>query len=182
MNAGRFAKFALLLVVMCVGVLLAVSFVAAQGDAEVSTEQEEAYRATLMRVVEEGIAQGNLDIVAEALADDYIVHSPLGDLDREGVIAFFSTLLSSFSEIENTRDEVIVEGNLAAARSTFRGVFSSEFPSPMGMIPPNGQTVELVFINLFRFNEDGLIEEEWVQSDLLGFFTQLGAFPPAPAS
>lgn len=176
MNGHRFAKFGLL-VVLLVGALASVSIIAAQESATVIEEKEEVYRATLMRVVEEGIAQGNLDIVAEALADDYVVHSPLGDLDREGVIAFFSTLLSSFSEVENTRDEVIVEGNLAAARSTFRGVFSSEFPSPMGVIPPNGQTVELVFINIFRFNEDGLIEEEWVQSDLLGFFTQLGAMP-----
>jgi predicted SnoaL-like aldol condensation-catalyzing enzyme len=181
MNAGRFVKFGLVLIVVCIGVLLAASFVAAQGDAEVSAEQEEANRATLMRVINEGVAVGDLDMVAEALAEDYVVHSPLGDLDRDGVISFFSTLLSSFSEVENTRDEVIVEGNLAAARSTFRGVFSNEFPSPMGMIPPNGQVVELVFINIFRFNDEGLIEEEWVQSDLLGFFTQLGAFP-APAN
>jgi predicted ester cyclase len=182
MNAGRFVRLGLLLVVMIV-VLASVSMIAAQGDAEVSAEQEEAQRELLYRIAEDGLTAGDFDLVNELIAEDFVVHSPVGDLDREGFIGFMQALRASLSDFTITRDAVIVEGECAATRATISGRFDgADFASPMGVLPPNGEMVTIVLQTFHDFDDEGRIVEEWAIFDLLGFFTQLGAFPPAPAS
>jgi len=181
MNASRITKWVVQLIVVVTG-LKAVSFTAAQDGTPAPDEQSEAHRETLFRFVDEGIVPGNFDLMIELLPEDYVVHSPLGDLDREGVVAFFSALRASMSDFSAVRHQVIVEGNLAAGRHTISGTFdAAEFPSPLGVLQPNGQPVELNVINMWHFNDEGRIVEEWVQFDVLGFFTQMGAFPPPRA-
>lgn len=150
----------------------AVLFTAAQDGTPGPGIRSEAYRDMLFRTVHEGITPGNFDLLTESLAEDYVVHSPLGDLNREDVVGFFSALRASMSDFSVVRHQVIVEGHFAAARGTIRGTFDAdEIPSPLGAPQPNGQSVEVSFINMFRFNEEGRIVEEWVQFDVQAFLT-----------
>lgn len=180
MNVSRFAKFGLLLVLL-VGVLASVSIIAAQ-ETEVSTEQEEAQRELLYRIAEDGLTAGDFDLVTDLLSEDFVVHSPVGDLDRDGFIAFIQALRASLSDFSVTREAVIAEGEFAATRATISGTFDGEdFTSPMGVLPPTGQPVTIVVQTFHQFDEEGRILEEWALFDLLSFFTQLGAMP-APSS
>ena len=71
---------------------------------------------------------------------------------------------------------MIVEGNLIACQTWIEGRFVREFTkSPAGSLPPNGARVTWDLINIFRFDDDGLLVEEFVRTDYRTFLRQLGA-------
>jgi steroid delta-isomerase-like uncharacterized protein len=178
MKAFRLVQFSLLGVIF----LIAVSFAAAQEATPSLSAQAEAHRELLYRVVEDGLTAGDFDLVTELLSEDYVVHSPVGDLDRDGFIAFIQALRASLSDFTVTRDAVIVEGDSAATRALITGTFDgADFASPLGVLPPNGQPITIVLQTFHIFDAEGRILEEWAMFDLLSFFTQLGAFP-APSN
>lgn len=154
------------------------SLATAQGESA-ANESEEANRQALIDAAA-ALTAGDYEAVDALLAEDYVVHTPLGDLDSAGLIGFFTGLHASLSDFNMVREQVIVEGDWAATHLTLTGTFDeAEFPSPMGVLPPNGQPIVVTVVNMFHFNEDGQVVEEWAQFDVLGFFTQLGAFPAA---
>jgi predicted ester cyclase len=70
------------------------------------------------------------------------------------------------------------DGNLLAARNTFSGTFTY---SPIGPLKPNGEHIEWELINTFRYDDDGRLAEEWVQTDYRSFSAKL-AVTMAPQS
>jgi predicted ester cyclase len=157
---------------------------ASAGETVLSTESDQtvtdARRSTLMCIAD-ALSAGDNDFVNQWVAEDYVLHSPLGEMNRAGLNGFISALRSSLTGFQFMRDEVIVEGGIAATRTRITGTFEGELALPTGVVPPNGQPVDLQVINFFRFNEAGQIVEEWAQFDNLGFLTQIGALP-SPAS
>jgi predicted ester cyclase len=56
------------------------------------------------------------------------------------------------------------------------GVFEREFTqSPIGPVQPNGEPVAFHIINIFRYDDEGRLAEEWIQFDNRGVLRQLGA-------
>ncbi len=47
--------------------------------------------------------------------------------------------------------------------------------SPAGPLPPNGRRVMWDLINIFVFDDDGRLVEEFVRTDYRSFLRQLGA-------
>jgi predicted ester cyclase len=47
--------------------------------------------------------------------------------------------------------------------------------SPVGPLPPNGSRVVFELMNIFRYDEQGRLAEEWVQTDNRSWLRQLGA-------
>lgn len=116
----------------------------------------------------------------EALvSDSYVVHSPLGDLDAEGVKAFFDSLRAALTDFKVDRIVTIVEGNMVAVRMSISGVYENPYVTPTGTFAPTGQPVYLELNNIFHLNEENRVVEEWVQFDALSFLTQMGIMPPA---
>ena len=71
---------------------------------------------------------------------------------------------------------IIGEGDYLAARTMFFGVFTGVFTmSPVGRLEPHGKVVEWEVMGIFRYNADGRLAEEWVQTDYRGFLQKLGA-------
>jgi len=139
----------------------------------------QAHRSTLLRISDEGLTQGDFALLDELIAEDYLVHSPFGDLNREAVKGFFGALCGALADFKVVRAQIVVEENFASTRSVVTGIFNHEFHGPTDVIAPNGQPIDLQIINIFRFRADGLIVEEWAQFDNLGLLTQLGALPNA---
>jgi hypothetical protein len=129
---------------------------------------------TLLRISDEGLTAGNFDLLDSFISEDYVVHSPFGDLNREAVKSFFGSLRAALSQFKVVRAQIVIQGEVAATRSVVTGIFDREFQSPTGVVSPNKQLIELQIVNIFRFREDGVIVEEWAQFDNLGFLTQLG--------
>ena len=61
---------------------------------------------------------------------------------------------------------MVVEGDYVACQTTITGTFVREFThSPVGPLPPNGRRVVFDLINIFRYDDQGRLAEEWVQTD-----------------
>lgn len=63
-----------------------------------------------------------------------------------------------------------------ACQTTITGTFANEFTqSPVGPLPPNGSRVVFELMNIFRYDEQGRLAEEWIQTDNRSVLRQLGA-------
>jgi predicted ester cyclase len=110
-------------------------------------------------------------------APDFTFHGPDGrEWDHEGLKAYFAALRAAFDDLTIKRGIVVVEGNLVACQTTIAGTFVREFThSPVGLLPPNGQRVTFELTNIFRYDEEGRLAEEWIQTDNRSVLRQLGA-------
>ena len=71
---------------------------------------------------------------------------------------------------------MVVEGDHSACQTTITGTFAREFThSPVGPLPPNGRRIVFELMNIFRYDDQGRLAEEWVQTDNRSRLRQLGA-------
>ncbi len=129
----------------------------------------------LVRIGQDAIAVENDAALDDYFAEDFAFHGPGAEMKLDGLKAFFASMRHSFSGFSCERREIISAGAFLAARTTMSGVFENRFDeSPIGPVEPNGATVTLELINLFRYDADGRLAEEWVQYDNLDFLRQMG--------
>ena len=124
------------------------------------------------RFTDESWNGGNLDLLDELFAADYVGHdAPRPDPVRgpEGMRDFLRMYHHAFSNAHITLDDVIVRDDKVVTRWTGRGTHDGDL---MGM-PPTGKAVEFVGIRIFRV-ADGKIAEGWVVWDTFGLMRQLG--------
>jgi predicted ester cyclase len=130
----------------------------------------------LVRIGEEAVAKSNDALFYDYFTDDYVLHSPAGEFNREDLRAYFAALRASFTDYTISRAQLLVDGNFVIARTVMAGRFDKEFAyTPVGTVQPNGKQIEWELINIFRYTEDGRLVEEWVQTDTYDFLRQLGA-------
>jgi steroid delta-isomerase-like uncharacterized protein len=118
--------------------------------------------------------EGNMGVIDELVAPDYIGHDPSTpeQRGREGIKEFITTYLAAFPDGRITVEDQFGEGDLVASRWVGRGTHTGEL---MG-IPPTGKQVTVVGITISRV-EDGKVVEEWTNWDTLGMLQQLGVVP-----
>ena len=130
------------------------------------------------------IRVGELELTGEdeAEVDAYFApgfafHGPDGvELDYEGLKAFFASMRAAFDDLTISRGIVVAEGDYIACQTTITGTFVREFThSPVGPLLPNGNRVVFELANIFRYDEQGRLAEEWVQTDNRSRLRQLGA-------
>ena len=140
----------------------------------------EANKALVRRWWEE-TDKGNLAIIGELCAPDYLDHSPplpgMGE-GPEAVRKANETLAAAFPDTVHTVEAMIAEGDLVVTRLRGRATFLG---ACLG-IPPNGKVVEITGISIHRV-ANGKLVEHWANIDSLSFMQQLGAIPSLePAS
>ena len=127
---------------------------------------------------------GELELTGEeeAEVDAYFApgfrfHGPDGaELDYDGLKAFFASLRAAFDDLTISRGIIVVEDDYVACQTTMAGTFVREFThSPVGPLPPNGKRVVFELMNIFRYDDEGRLAEEWVQTDNRSRLRQLGA-------
>jgi predicted ester cyclase len=129
----------------------------------------------LIRIGDEAIAHEDDVKLRDYFAEDYVFHGPGGDLAFEELRAYFASLRSAFSGLRIVREQIIADGNLLAARTRFSGDFTDVFTySPIGPVEPTGKHIEWEVIGTFRYDDDGRLTEEWVQTDYRSFLAKLG--------
>jgi predicted ester cyclase len=129
----------------------------------------------LIRIGNEAIAREDAPALRAYFREDYVFHGPGADLGFDELSSYFASLRAAFSGLRLVREQIIVEGNFLAARTTFSGDFTGRFTySPIGPVEPTGQQVEWEVIGIFRYDDEGQLAEEWVQTDYRGFLTKLG--------
>ncbi|MFZ0667063.1 MAG: ester cyclase [Acidimicrobiales bacterium] len=129
----------------------------------------------LIRIGNEGIAHEDAAALSAYFREDYVFHGPGADLGFDELSAYFASLRAAFSRLRLVREQIIVDGNLLAARTTFSGDFTGRFTySPIGPVEPTGQHLEWEVIGIFRYDNEGRLAEEWVQTDYRGLLVKLG--------
>jgi predicted ester cyclase len=110
-------------------------------------------------------------------APEFVFHGPDGaELDYEGLKGYFASLRAAFDDLTISRGIVVTEGAYVACQTTIAGTFVREFThSPVGPLPPNGKRVVFELMNIFRYDGQGRLAEEWVQTDNRSRLRQLGA-------
>jgi len=133
------------------------------------TEQD--LRDLVERFTTEAWNGGDLDVIDELFAADYVGHdAPRLEPVRgpEGMKDFLRMYHHAFSDAVITLDDVIVSGDRVVTRWTGRGTHDGEL---MG-IAPTGASVVFTGIRIFRV-KDGRIVEGWVDWDTFGLLRQL---------
>ncbi len=104
-------------------------------------------------------------------------HGPGGfEADYSGLTDYFKSIRAAFDDRSIRRGIIIVEGGYVACQTWIEGRFVREFTqSPVGPLPPNAERVVWDLSNIFRFDDDGRLIEEWVRTDYRSFLSQLGA-------
>jgi predicted ester cyclase len=109
--------------------------------------------------------------------DVFRFHGPGGfEADFKGLNAYFESVRAAFDDRKIRRGIIVVEGRFIACQTYIEGTFVREFTqSPAGPIPPTGQPMMMDLSNIFRFDDQGRLVEEWVRTDYRGLLRQLGA-------
>jgi steroid delta-isomerase-like uncharacterized protein len=128
------------------------------------------------RFLKEAFNEGNLDVVDEIVASDYVLHDPtLPDEEirgPEGFKGFVQMYRSAYPDTDITVEDQIAEGDAVVTRWTARGTHQGEL---LG-VAPSGNRVEISGITIDRFSE-GKFAESWTSYDALGMLRQIGAIP-----
>ena len=126
------------------------------------------------RLVDEAQVAGNLGVIDELFADDFVDHTPLEGLPatREGVRMLFAGMLQAFPDLSIDISEQIAEDDRVVTRKTFRGTHGGPF---LG-IPATGKPVRFEVIDILTIRDRKICEHR-VVLDKLGLLQQLGAIP-----
>lgn len=127
-------------------------------------------KARLRRLDDEVFNKGNLSIVDELVAENFINHDPFpGEPPgREGFKQVATMLRAAFSDLHLTHEEMIAEGDIVVERFTMRGTHTGAF---LGF-PPTGRQVTMRGIDMLRF-ADGKVIARWARTDDFGLMQQL---------
>jgi predicted ester cyclase len=131
----------------------------------------------LIRVGELELTGENEAEVDAYFAPEFLFHGPDGaELDYEGLKGYFASLRAAFDDLTIRRGIIVAEGDYVACQTTIAGTFVREFThSPVGPLSPNGNRIVFELINIFRYDGQGRLAEEWVQTDNRSRLRQLGA-------
>jgi steroid delta-isomerase-like uncharacterized protein len=88
--------------------------------------------------------------------------------NKDGLKTFYMGLFQAFPDLNVKFDDVIVEGNKAAARFTMTGTQKGKF---LG-IPPNNKPIKVQGMSLFAFSGSKCVER-WELVDMLSMMEQL---------
>jgi len=145
---------------------------------EAIPEQVLRNKAIIHRYFEEWANRGNVTVADELIATNLVLRNPpaviRGLEDYKTGMARFH---AAFPDARYTVEERIAERDKVVVRWTLRATQATEYQGH----PPNGKTMTVTGISIFRLAE-GKIEEITVNMDRLGQMEQLGWLPAAPLS
>jgi steroid delta-isomerase-like uncharacterized protein len=140
-----------------------------KGVKRMSTEPN---KAQFRRTLEAMFNKGDLDLVDELVAPDFLNHDvPPGMNNRgpESARQVVMILRTAFPDLHFTIEDLVAEGDTVAGRVTMRGTHLGPFQG----IPATGRSFEQAHMHFVRFREGKAIEHRAVRDDL-GMMRQLG--------
>ena len=139
----------------------------------------EQNKSIVRRWVENGWTQGNLALIDEIYAPNFVQHEPEPALvnSAEALKHYVSAFRSALPDLQFTIGDLIADGDEVAWRFTATG---TQRGALMG-IPPTNKTASVTGIVIFRFAANRIVEG-WVNFDTMGMMQQLGVIPAMSGS
>lgn len=142
-------------------------------------------RYTREELVERLVRAGELEVSGENQdevgayfdTENFAFHGPDGfDSDYAGLAGYFRSLRAAFDDRTIRRGIIVADGSYIACQTWIEGTFAHPFTqSPAGRLEPTGARVVMDLMNIFRFDDQGRLIEEYVRTDNRGLLRQLGA-------
>ena len=123
------------------------------------------------RYFNEILSGGNLDLIPEIIAPEFVLHFPLLPrpiYGQEAFKQFVTTLRTAFPDIHYDLDREAGDQDKAAIRWKLSATHQGDFLN----IPARGTAVTLQGVTIFRLR-DGQILEAWVNENDLGLLEQI---------
>jgi steroid delta-isomerase-like uncharacterized protein len=136
-----------------------------------STEEN---KALAQLWIEEAWNKGNLTIVEELIAPNYLLHDPTrpGLRGRQGIKQSVVMFRTAFPDLQFTIEDQIAEGDKVVTRYLVHGTHQG----PLMGIAATGKQGTIAGIDIYRI-ADGKIEEAWSNWDTLGMLQEMGVIP-----
>ena len=130
----------------------------------------EQNKENIRRHVDEIWHKGNMEVVDELIALNYVVHSTGDDITGiDGFKQMATSQRTAVPDLHFTIDHMIAEGDYVAVQYTSTGTFTNK----VGDIEPTGKKMMQKQAIIYRF-EDGKQAEVWEYRDMLSMYQQLG--------
>jgi steroid delta-isomerase-like uncharacterized protein len=132
-------------------------------------------KAIARRFLEEAFNSGNLDVVGELVAPEFVNHDaalPEPGVGIEAAKASITGYREAFPDLRLTIEQQLAEGEYVTTRWSARGTHQGNL---MGMAP-TGKQATVTGITIDRI-VDGRFVESWTNWDTLGLMQQLGVIP-----
>lgn len=132
----------------------------------------EQNKAAILRFYDEAIGKGNVDVIDELMAPDFVHH---GDalfprIDGSAAIkAGVGGVKGAFPDGHTVVEDMVAEGETVVCRLSWKGTHKGAF---MGSAPTN-ELMSWKGISTYRF-ENGKIVERWANQDVLPMLQQMG--------
>jgi steroid delta-isomerase-like uncharacterized protein len=124
----------------------------------------------LIRVFLQRINAGDLAVVDELVADDFVEHEEIPGLPatKAGVRQMFEMFQAAFADAQFEADDVIADGDVVSVRARLTGTHRADF---MGL-PASGNAINVGIADYFRVN-NGILVEHWGVMDTGALMQQL---------
>ena len=116
------------------------------------------------------------DLASEFVTPDVRWHGgTLGTVEGvENLIALLQGFIGALPDLHAEEQDIVADGNAVVLRFVVEGTHKGEL---LG-IPPTGRKVRWDAVDVYRFNENGKITEEWAADDLTAILHSVGAYTP----
>lgn len=95
-----------------------------------------------------------------------------------GDAAFLQALTGAMPDIDFSMDVVVAEGDWVAGFATITGTMTADLNMGDMVLPATGQSMVWQIGIIDHYNADGIIVEEFIESDASPMLTALGMMPP----
>ena len=132
-------------------------------------------KAIARRFLEEAFNSGNLGVIDELVAPEFVNHDAALPQPTTGIEAAKASIRGyrdAFPDVRMTIEEQLAEGELVTTRWIARGTHQGDL---FGMAP-TGKQATVTGITIDRI-VDGRFVESWTNWDTLGLMQQLGVVP-----
>jgi steroid delta-isomerase-like uncharacterized protein len=138
-------------------------------------------KALARRYWDEGWGTGNVAMIDEIFAPDYLFHPGVGTASRgtEAVKQGPTRWRTAFPDLRSTIEDIFAEGDKVIVRWTLGGTHRGNIAIPsVGTLPPTGKHVSWAGMDIYHFR-GGKIVEGWRYWSSLQLLQQLGVVPTA---
>ncbi|HEX5727587.1 MAG TPA: ester cyclase family protein [Longimicrobiaceae bacterium] len=143
-----------------------------------AASEQEANQALALRWFD-ALSRGDLDVLDEVFAPDYVLHmagGPAGVSGPEAIRVVVESFRFAFPDLRFTVQGAVAEGDTVVVRWVAEG---TQHGPLLGRLPSD-RRARWTGMSWLRF-AGGKIIEDWVDTDLLGMMQQLGILAPAAA-
>jgi predicted ester cyclase len=151
-----------------------------QGVVAAHEASPEANKTIIQQIYDEVFNAGNLDVMDEIYAPDYMNYGYSADLTLEDFKSTIAAMRAALPDFAAQVEVLIAEADWAASRVVFSGTFENEWVMDDQTVAPNGESIAWSLNILHRLNEDHQVAEDFTAFDSLGLLTQLGVSPLPP--